>query len=143
MVSARDAGLPQPACGWCISPWVDLECLGASMTSKAEADPLIQKSYLKELAAAYLGGADPRSALAAPMYARLKGLAPLLIQVGSTETLLDDAVRLAHVAGAADVAVTLEVWPDMIHAWPLFHQQLTAGRQAIVRAGAFIRANMS
>ena len=69
MVSARDAGLPQPACGWCISPWTDLECLGASMTSKAAVDPLIQKSYLKELAKAYLNGADPRSALAAPLYA--------------------------------------------------------------------------
>ena len=113
------------------------------MTSKAEVDPLIQKPYLEALAKAYLNGADPRSALAAPMYANLKGLAPLLIQVGSAETLLDDAVRLANVAGAADVAVTLEIWPDMIHAWPLFHQQLTAGRHAIVRAGAFIRSRMS
>ena len=143
MLSVRDAGLPQPACGWCISPWVDLECLGASMTSKAEVDPLIQQPYLQELAHAYLKGADPRSSLAAPLYANLKGLAPLLIQVGSAETLLDDAVRLAHVAGAADVAVTLEIWPDMIHVWPLFHQQLTAGRQAIARAGAFIRSCMS
>ena len=143
LVSARDAGLPQPACGWCVSPWVDLECLGESMNSKAEVDPLIQKSYLKELAGAYLHGADPRSALAAPLYANLKGLAPLLIQVGSAETLLDDAVRLGNVAGAADVAVTLEIWPDMIHAWPLFHQQLTAGREAIARAGTFIRSRMS
>ena len=143
MVSARDDGLPQPACGWCISPWVDLECLGESMNSKSEVDPLIQKPYLKELAAAYLSGADPRSALAAPMYANLKGLAPLLIQAGSSETLLDDAIRLANVAGTADVAVTLEIWPDMIHAWPLFHQQLTAGRQAIARAGTFIRSRMS
>jgi acetyl esterase/lipase len=143
MVSARDAGLPQPACGWCISPWVDLECLGTSMTSKADVDPLIQKPYLQELARAYLNGTDARSPLAAPMYANLNGLAPILIQVGSAETLLDDAVRLARAAGAAEVAVTLEVWPDMIHAWPLFHQQLTAGRQAIARAGAFIRSRMS
>ncbi len=143
MVSARDAGLPKPACGWCLSPWVDLECLGESMNSKAEVDPLIQKSYLKEVAGTYLNGADPRSALAAPLYANLKGLAPLLIQVGSAETLLDDAVRLANAAGAADVAVTLEIWPDMIHAWPLFHQQLTAGRQAIAHAGSFIRSRMS
>jgi epsilon-lactone hydrolase len=143
MVSARDAGLPQPACGWCISPWVDLECLGGSMTSKAGVDPLIQKPYLQELAAAYLNGTDPLSALAAPMYADLKGLAPLLIQVGSAETLLDDAVRLANVAGIADVPVTLEIWPDMIHVWPLFHQQLAAGRHAIASAGAFIRSKMS
>lgn len=143
MVSARDAGLPQPACGWCISPWVDLECLSESMTSKAEVDPLIQKPYLKELAQAYLNGADPRTPLASPIYAGLKGLAPLLIQVGSAETLLDDAVRLANVAGAADVAVTLEIWPDMIHAWPLFHQQVTAGRHAIARAAAFMHSRMS
>jgi epsilon-lactone hydrolase len=143
MVSARDGGLPQPACGWCISPWVDLECLGGSMTSKAGVDPLIQKPYLQELAAAYLNGTDPLSALAAPMYADLKGLAPLLIQVGSAETLLDDAVRLANVAGIADVPVTLEIWPDMIHVWPLFHQQLAAGRHAIASAGAFIRSKMS
>jgi len=143
MVSARDAGLPQPACGWCISPWVDLECLSESMTSKAEVDPLIQKPYLKELAQAYLNGADPRTPLASPIYAGLNGLAPLLIQVGSAETLLDDAVRLANVAGVADVAVTLEIWPDMIHAWPLFHQQVTAGRHAIARAAAFIHSRMS
>jgi acetyl esterase/lipase len=104
---------------------------------------LIQKPYLQELARAYLNGTDARSPLAAPMYANLNGLAPILIQVGSAETLLDDAVRLARAAGAAEVAVTLEVWPDMIHAWPLFHQQLTAGRQAIARAGAFIRSRMS
>lgn len=143
MVSARDAGLPQPACGWCISPWVDLECLGRSMSSKAQVDPLIQKPYLMELAQAYLNGVEPRTALASPLYANLKGVAPLLIQVGSAETLLDDAVRLANIAGAADVAVTLEVWPDMIHAWPLFHQQVAAGRHAIARAGAFIRSRMS
>jgi epsilon-lactone hydrolase len=143
MVSARDAGLPQPVCGWCVSPWVDLECLGESMTSKAEVDPLIQKAYLMEVAAAYLNGADPRTPLAAPIYASLKGLAPLLIQVGSAETLLDDAVRLANVGADGDVAVTLEVWPNMIHAWPLFHQQVTAGRHAIAHAAAFIRSKMS
>jgi epsilon-lactone hydrolase len=77
------------------------------------------------------------------MHAHLKGLAPLLIQVGSAETLLDDAIRLAKVAGTADVAVTLEIWPDMIHVWPLFHQQLMAGRHAIARAGTFIRSRMS
>ncbi|MEA2780723.1 MAG: epsilon-lactone hydrolase [Rhodospirillaceae bacterium] len=143
MVAAHDRGLPRPACGWCISPWVDLECLGESMATKADVDPLIQKPYLMELAAAYLNGADPRSPLAAPLYADLQGLPPLLIQVGSAESLLDDAVRLAGAAGAADVPVTLEVWPDMIHAWPLFHQQVAAGRRAITRAGTFIRSMLS
>jgi hypothetical protein len=71
-----------------------------------------------------------------------RGLPPVLIQVGSAETLLDDAVRLAGVAGAADVRVTLEVWPDMIHAWHLFYQQLAAGRCALARVGAFIRSHL-
>jgi epsilon-lactone hydrolase len=139
MVAARDSGLPLPSCGWCISPWVDLENTGATMsTSKAALDPLIQQPYLMELAGSYLGPASPRTPLASPLFADLRGLPPVLIQVGSAETLLDDSVRLAGALGCADVAVTLEVWPDMIHAFPLFHEQLAAARRAIARAGAFI-----
>jgi epsilon-lactone hydrolase len=140
MLAARERGMPLPACGWCISPWVDLDCGGATMETKAAIDPLIQKPYLLELAEAYLGAGDRRQPLASPLYGNLAGLPPLLVQVGSAETLLDDSVLLAGVAGAADVRVTLEVWPDMIHAFPLFHEQLAAGRRAIERAGAFIRA---
>jgi epsilon-lactone hydrolase len=121
LVSARDAGLPLPACAWCSSPWVDLEMEGDSMTGKASVDPLIQKSYLSELAAVYLNGADPRTPLASPLYANLAGLPAILIQVGSSETLLDDAVRLARSLGAADGRVTLAIWPEMIHAWHLFY----------------------
>ncbi len=138
MVAARERGLPLPSCGWCISPWVDLENDGATMETKAAVDPLIQKPYLMELAKAYLAGTSPRIPLASPLFADLKGLPPILIQVGSAETLLDDSVRLCGALGAADVVVTLEVWPDMIHAFPLFHQQLAAGRRAIIRAGKFI-----
>jgi acetyl esterase/lipase len=140
LVSLRDAGQKLPACAWCISPWVDLENRGETMTTKAAEDPMIQKPYLDDLAAAYLHGADPRQPLASPLHARLQGLPPLLIQVGSAETLLDDSVRLTARAGAADVRVTLEVWPEMIHVWHLFHPQLTAGRRALASAGAFIRA---
>jgi epsilon-lactone hydrolase len=140
MVALRDAGMPLPACAWCISPWIDLEAVGDSMTSKAAIDPMISKPYVLELASAYLGDADPRTALAAPLYADLAGLPPMLIQVGAAETLLDDAVRLAARAGAADVAVTLEVWPEMIHVWHIFHPHLAAGRRAIAAAGAFIGA---
>jgi len=141
LVSLRDAGLPLPACAWCVSPWVDLEGTGASMTAKAMVDPMVQQPYLVELAEAYLGGVDPRTPLAAPLYADLRGLPPILIQVGSAETLLDDAVRLAGAAGSADVRVRLEVWPDMIHVWHLFYQQVAAGRRALAEAGAFIRSN--
>jgi acetyl esterase/lipase len=142
LVSIREAGMALPACAWLSSPWVDLEVTGESMTTKAPVDPLIQKPYLKELAAMYLNGADPRGPLVSPLYAPLKGLPPLLIQVGSAETLLDDAVRLARAAGAADVTVTLDIWPDMIHAWHLFYQQLEAGRRALVDVGSFIRSRL-
>jgi monoterpene epsilon-lactone hydrolase len=143
MLAIRDAGLAQPACGWCISPWVDMEGIGESMSSKAEADPMVQKAGLLEMAGLYLGGADPRSPLAAPIYADLRGLAPLLIQAGAAETLLDDAIRLAKVAGAADVRVDLQVWPEMVHVWHLFHPELKAGLRAIEAGGAYVRTRLS
>jgi acetyl esterase/lipase len=142
MLAIRDAGLPQPACGWCISPWVDMEGIGETMTSLGAVDPIVEKSRLVELARLYLNGADPRSPLAAPIYADLAGLAPLFIQVGAAETLLDDALRLAKAAGAADVRVDLEIWPEMIHVWHLFYPALAAGRRAIDAGGAFIRARL-
>jgi acetyl esterase/lipase len=138
LVAIRDAGLAQPACGFCISPWVDMEGTGGTMTSKAAEDPMVQKEGLSGMSQAYLQGADPRSPLAAPLYADLKGLAPLLIQVGAAETLLDDSIRLAGAAGAAGVDVRLEVWPEMIHVWHLFHPVLGEGRRAIKEAGAYI-----
>jgi epsilon-lactone hydrolase len=139
MVAVRDAGLPQPSCGWCISPWVDMEAIGETMSSRAAADPTVQRAGILDMANLYLSGADPRSPLAAPLYADLAGLAPLLIQVGSAETLLDDALRLAKAAGTADVRVDLQIWPEMIHVWHLFHPELAAGRQAIAAGAAFVR----
>ncbi|MBN9561338.1 MAG: alpha/beta hydrolase [Alphaproteobacteria bacterium] len=143
LVTIRDAGLALPGCAWCISPWIDLECIGDSMAGKAPVDPMIQRDYLREIAGMYLNGADPRSPLAAPLYAELAGLPPMLVQVGTAETLLDDAVRLAGRAAAANVRVTLEAWPEMIHVWHLFHPQLAEGRRAITAAGNFIRAAMT
>jgi epsilon-lactone hydrolase len=142
MTRVRDAREPLPACAWLVSPWVDLQMTGASLAEKAVTDPLISKSYLEELASAYLAGADPAHPLVSPLNADLAGLPPLLVQVGSAETLLDDAVRIARRAGAADVRVNLEIWPHMIHAWHLWAAQLEAGRRAIASAGAFIRAHL-
>jgi monoterpene epsilon-lactone hydrolase len=140
MLAIREAGLPQPACGWCISPWVDMEAAGETMSSRAAADPTVQRAGILDMARLYLNGADPRAPLASPIYADLKGLPPLLIQVGACETLLDDALRLAKVAGAADVRVELEIWPEMIHVWHLFHPELEAGLRAIRAGGDFVRA---
>jgi epsilon-lactone hydrolase len=142
MLAIRDAGLPQPACGWCISPWVDMAATGETMASRAAADPTVQKAGILDMAKLYLNGASARTPLASPIYGDLAGLAPLLIQVGAAETLLDDALRLAKVAGMADVGVDLEIWPEMIHVWHLFHPELDAGCRAIEKGGAFIRAHL-
>jgi monoterpene epsilon-lactone hydrolase len=143
MLRLRELGRPLPACAWLVSPWVDLRMTGSTLAGKAEVDPLIQRPYLEELATNYLAGADPDTPYASPLYADLSGLPPLLVQVGSAETLLDDAVRIAGRAGAADVAVSLEVWPHMIHAWHLWAPQLQAGRNAIRSAGVFLRTHLS
>jgi acetyl esterase/lipase len=143
MLAIRDAGLAQPACGWAISPWVDMEAIGGSMATKAATDPTVQQAGILDMAKTYLAGADPRSPLAAPIYANLAGLSPLLIQVGAAETLLDDAIRLAQVAGAADVAVDLQIWPEMIHVWHIYYPDLAAGRRAIEVGGQFARAMIS
>ena len=139
----RDANEQLPACAWLISPWSDLTMSGSSLVSKAAADPLIHKEYLNELANAYLpADMDRKDPRVSPLFADLRNFPPVLIQVGSEETLLDDATRLAAEAGAADVAVTLEIWPQMIHAWPLWNAHLEDGRRAIANAGAFIRAHL-
>jgi epsilon-lactone hydrolase len=139
----RDAGEELPGCLWLASPWTDLTMSGASLTTKDTVDPLIHKGYLEELASAYvpagMARTDPR---VSPLFADLHGLPPTLIQVGSAETLLDDSVRFAGAAGDAGVAVTLEIWPDMVHAWPLWNAKLEAGRQSLANAGAFMRKHL-
>jgi len=142
MLAIRDAGLPQPGCGWTISPWIDMESTGDSITTKSAEDPGVQKAGLDFMAKTYLAGADPKHPHASPLHADLTGLAPLLIQVGAAETLLDDSTRLATRAGAAHVAVTLEIWPEMIHVWHVFHPTLAAGRKAIANGGAYVKAIM-
>ncbi len=137
----RAEGDEQPACAWLVSPWTDLTMSGSTLISKDAVDPLIHKGYLGELADAYLPvGMDRTDPRVSPLYSDLSGFPPTLIQVGSDETLLDDAVRFAAAAGAADVAVTLEIWPHMIHAWPLWNAHLEPGRRALASAGAFMRS---
>ena len=136
----RDAGQALPGCLWLLSPWTDLTMSGETLASKDAVDPLIHKPYLEELAGAYLPPRlDHRDPRVSPLFADLRGLPPTLIQVGSSETLLADSTRFAAAAGAADVPVTLEIWPHMIHAWPMWNAHLEPGRRAIASAGAFIR----
>ena len=139
----RDAGEALPGCAWLVSPWTDLTLSGATLATKDAVDPLIHKAYLVELADAYVpSGMDRKDPRLSALYADLAGLPPMLIQVGSAETLLNDATRFAAAAGAADVAVTLEIWPHMIHAWPLWNARLEPGRRALASAGAFLRRHL-
>jgi epsilon-lactone hydrolase len=139
----REAHEELPACAWLISPWTDLTMSGSTLATKEAVDPLIHTAYLKELTDAYLpAGIDRKDPRVSPLYADLRNFPPMLIQVGSAETLLDDATRFAAAAGAADVAVTLEIWPHMIHAWHLWNAHLEPGQRALVGAGAFIGAHL-
>jgi epsilon-lactone hydrolase len=139
LLAARRAGLPQPAAGLLLSPWVDLTQSGHSLESKAEADPSMTATALRVRAADYLGGADPRGELTSPALADLRGLAPLLIQAGSHEVLLDDAVRLAARAAECDLDVTLDVVAGAPHVFQAFAAVLDEAAAALDRAAAFLR----
>lgn len=143
LVRLRDQGASLPAAAVLFSPWVDLAGEGQSFTTKAAEDPSLTPEGLRASARHYLGGADARDGLASPIHADLSGLPPMLIQVGSSEILLDDAVRLAGAAGAAGTPVKLEVWPDMIHVWQSFSFMLPEGAKAIGDAAAFITAQIA
>ena len=139
LLAARDGGDPLPAGGICISPWVDMEGAGDSMSTKAGIDPTVSREGLIDMATNFLGDGDRRDPLAAPLHADLTGLPPLLIIVGTAEVLLDDAVRLHDKAEAAGVESALEIWDDMIHIWPWFAPFLPEGQQAMDRMGDFVK----
>jgi acetyl esterase/lipase len=142
LVAMRYTGEPLPAAGVCISPWIDMEASGASFTSNARVDPSVSKERIVNIARVYLAGKNPRAPLASPMYADLHGLPPLLVQVGSIETLLDDAKTLTERAKAAGVEVELEVWEDMPHVWQHYAPILPEGQQAIAGIGDFLRKHI-
>jgi acetyl esterase/lipase len=136
----RAAREEQPACAWLASPWTDLTMSGASLEAKDHVDPLIHKVYLEELADCYAPKPIDRwDPLISPLFSDLRGFPPTLVQVGSSETLIDDSVRFARAAALADVDVTLQVWPHMIHAWPMWNAKLAEGRQALEQMGEFVR----
>ncbi|MFD8006685.1 alpha/beta hydrolase fold domain-containing protein [Streptomyces mirabilis] len=133
LVALKEAGLPQPSSAVVFSPWAGLALSGDSLTGKADVDPALTAKGLRIRARGYLGETDPATPLAGPVFAELTGLAPLLIQVGSHEILLDDAVRLAARAAEHDVAVELQVWPQVPHVFQ--------GFAALTSAAAFTRAH--
>lgn len=141
LVALKEAGLPQPAAAAVFSPWVDLTVSGASATGKAAVDPALTPEALRTRARDYLGDRDPADPKVSPVFADLTGLPPLLIQVGSHEILLDDAVRLASRAADHDVPVELQVWPEVPHVFQGFAALLDDADHALNSAAAFIRRN--
>lgn len=138
LLSLRDKGIGQPRAALAISPWADMACDAASYRLKAAEDPSLTPEGLARCAHHYLAGNSAAEPLASPARADLSGLAPLLIQVGSAEILMDDAINLARAAGLAGVETRLEIWPQMIHVWHAFGFLLEEGRRAIAAAGAFL-----
>lgn len=142
LIAARRAGLPQPAAALLLSPWIDLTQSGTSITAKADVDPSMTGRALSVRAADYLAGADPRTDLASPVFADLSGLPPLLIQAGSHEVLLDDALRLAAKAAGDNVDVSLDVVAGAPHVFQAFAAVLDEAAAALDRAGVFLRTRL-
>jgi acetyl esterase/lipase len=141
LVALRDAGTPLPAAGVSVSPWTDLAVTGAS--ADLADDPVVSGAALRMMADVYLAGADPRSPTASPLYADLRGLPPLLVQVGTRESLLDDARRLTDRAQDAGVDVTLHEFVDVVHMWVVIGPEIPESQAAFAEAGAFIRAHVT
>jgi monoterpene epsilon-lactone hydrolase len=139
MLALRERGLRLPVSAVLMSPWTDLAATGTSYVTRAEADPIHQRPMILALAKDYLGGqGDPCEPLVSPLYADLRGLPPLLIQVGDRETVLDDSVMFADLARAAGVDVHLQVWDGMIHVFQMFGAELSEAHQAIASIGQFL-----
>ena len=143
LLALRDRGLNQVAAGVLISPWLDLTQSGGTMDSLADADPMVSRTLLDVCTEAYVGSQDPKAPLASPLFADLAGLPPLLIHVGTAETLLDDSRRFQVAAEKSGVDSTLEEWDEMIHVWHTFAGMLPEAQQAIDRVGAFIKEQLA
>ncbi len=143
LVNARDRGLPLPAAAFVMSPYADLTLAGATMETKREVDPLLSRELLAARVPDYTAGQDAALGLISPVFADLSGLQPLIIQAGTHEVLLDDAVRLAGQAATADVQVTLDITPGVPHVFQAYHAILDEGAAALDRAGRFLSAYLA
>jgi monoterpene epsilon-lactone hydrolase len=143
LVNARDHGLPLPAAAFAMSPYADLTLAGATMDTKREADPLLSRELLQPRVGDYTSGQDAGLPMISPIFADLSGLPPLIIQAGTHEVLLDDAIRLARQAATADVRVTLDITPGVPHVFQNFHAMLDEGAAALDRAGQFLLAQLA
>jgi len=138
LVNARDHGLPLPAAAFVMSPYADL-----TLATKRAADPLLSRENLQSRVPDYTAGQDAALSLISPVFADLSGLPPLIIQAGTHEVLLDDAVRLARQAATADVAVTLDITPEVPHVFQAYYPILDEAAAALDRAGQLLSAHLA
>jgi epsilon-lactone hydrolase len=143
LVNARDHGLAMPAAAFVMSPYVDLTLAGTTMETKRDLDPLLSRELLEPRVADYTQGQDAALGLISPIFADLFGLPPLIIQAGSHEVLLDDAILLARAAATADVEVTLEITPGVPHVFQGFSGMLDEAEAALDRAGQLLSAYLA
>jgi epsilon-lactone hydrolase len=143
LVNARDHGLPLPAAAFVMSPYVDLTLAGTTMETRREVDPLLSPEALQARVPDYTSGRDAALGLISPVFAELSGLPPLIIQAGTHEVLLDDAVRLARQAATADVEVTLDITPGVPHVFQAYHPILDEAASALDRAGQLLSAQLA
>ncbi|MDX6591941.1 MAG: epsilon-lactone hydrolase [Gaiellales bacterium] len=143
LVNARDHGLPLPAAAYIMSPYADLTLAGTTIETRREVDPLLSRELLQPRVTDYTSGHDPATGLISPVFADLSGLPPLIIQAGTHEVLLDDAVRLAGQAVTADVEVTLDITPGVPHVFQAYHPILDEATAALDRAGQFLSAHLA
>jgi monoterpene epsilon-lactone hydrolase len=143
LVNARDHGLPLPAAAYVMSPYADLTLAGTTMQTKRDADPLLSPEALRARVGDYTSGQDPALGLISPIFADLSGLPPLIIQAGTHEVLLDDAIRLARQAATADVEVTLDITPGVPHVFQAYHPILDEAAAALDRAGQLLSAYLA
>jgi acetyl esterase/lipase len=143
LVNARDHGLPLPAAAFVMSPYADLTLAGATMETKREADALMSREGLQPRVTDYTSGQDAALGLISPIFADLSGLPPLIIQAGTHEVLLDDAIRLARQAATADVEVTLDITPGVPHVFQAYYPILDEAAAALDRAGQLLSARLA
>jgi monoterpene epsilon-lactone hydrolase len=143
LVNARDHGLPLPAAAFVMSPYADLTLAGTTMESKSKADPLLSRENLQARVPDYTAGHDAALSLISPIFAELSGLPPLIIQAGTHEVLLDDAVRLARQAAAADVEVILDITPGVPHVFQAYYPILDEAAAALDRAGQLLSTHLA
>jgi monoterpene epsilon-lactone hydrolase len=143
LVNARDHGLTLPAAAFAMSPYADLTLAGTTMDTRREVDPLLSREALQARVTDYTSGHDAALGLISPIFADLAGLPPLIIQAGTHEVLLDDAVRLARQAAGADVEVTLDIIPQVPHVFQAYSPILDEAAAALDRAGQFLSAHLT